>query len=40
MKNTITKEDISRALKFMAGKKFTIEQRKKIKYFWKTGNRI
>lgn len=35
---TITKEDIKRAMKFMAGKKLTIEQRKRLKYFWKTGN--
>jgi hypothetical protein len=34
----ITKKDIKRSIKFMIGKKLTLEQRKKIKYFWKTGN--
>ena len=40
MKNKITKDDICRALKFMAGKKLTIKQRIKLKYFWKTGNTL
>ena len=33
----ITKKDIERSIKFMKGKKLTIEQRKRFKYFWKTG---
>jgi len=38
MNKIITKEDVGRSIQFMIGKKFTAEQRKKIKYFWKTGN--
>jgi len=34
----ITKEDIVRSIKFMKGKKLTVEQRKRLKHFWKTGN--
>ena len=33
----IAKKDIERSIQFMIGKKLTIEQRKKLKYFWKTG---
>lgn len=38
MYKKITKEDVSRAMKFMAGKKLTPEQRKKLKFFWKYGS--
>ena len=36
----ITNEDIKRSIKFVVGKKLTIKQREKLKYFWKTGNII
>jgi hypothetical protein len=35
---TITKKDIERSIKFMIGKKLTLEQRKRLKHFWKTGD--
>jgi hypothetical protein len=38
MKKAITNKDIERSIQFMIGKKLTIEQRKKLKYFWKHGN--
>ena len=34
------KKDITCSLKFMIGKKLTVKQQIKIKYFWKTGNII
>jgi len=36
----IDKEDVGRSIKYMIGKKLTKEQRRKIKYFWKTGNKL
>jgi len=34
----ITKKDIERSIQFMIGRKLTIEQRKRLKHFWRTGN--